>query len=96
MTHPLGIPAFDVETDVDVDIVVGSATHGHPVWVVVSSLLAPIPAGMDGDADVTADTSAVATPVAAPPELPLTAPPIAWIDSQYPEVSPYLYAVPVE
>jgi hypothetical protein len=90
MIHPLGIPADDVETDVAVDIVVAPATHGQPVCVVVSSLLVPRPAGMEGEAEVMADTSAVATPVAAPPELPLTEPPTAWIDPQSPDVSPYL------
>ena len=70
---------------------VAPATHGQPVIVEVSSLLVPPrPAGMDGEADVTADMSAVATVVAAPPELPLTEPPTAWIDSQSPDVSPYL------
>ena len=78
ITHPLGIPAADVYADVAVDMVVAPATHGQPVMVEVSSLLVPpIPAGMDGEAEVTADTSAVATLVAAPPEFPLTEPPTA-------------------
>jgi hypothetical protein len=51
---------------------------------------------MDGEAEVMEDTSAVATVVAAAPELPLTEPPMASIDVQFPEASPYLYAVPVE
>ena len=89
--HPLGMPAAEVATDVAVVIVVAPATHGQPVMVVVSSLLVPPrPAGMEGEADVTADTSAVATDVAAPPEFPFTEPPTAWMDSQLPEVSPYL------
>ena len=91
MIHPLGIPAAEVKTEVAVDIVVAPATHGQPVMVVVSSLLVPpIPAGIEGEADVTTEASAVATVVAAPPELPFTEPPIAWMDSQLPEVSPYL------
>ena len=91
MIHPLGIPADEVETAVAVDMVVAPATHGQPVMVVVSSLLVPPrPAGIEGEAEVTADTSAVATAVAAPPELPFTDPPTACIDSQSPEVSPYL------
>ena len=91
MIHPLGIPAGDVEDDVAIDMVVGPATHGQPVCVVVSPFVdPPRPAGMEGDADVTADTSAVATLVDAPPELPFTEPPTAWIDSQFPEESPYL------
>jgi hypothetical protein len=91
MIHPLGIPADEVEAAVAVVNVVAPATHGHPVMVVVSSLLVPPrPAGMDGEADVTADMSAVATVVAAPPEFPFTEPPTAWMDSQLPEVSPYL------
>ncbi len=80
-----------------VDRVVAPATHGQPVMVEVSSLLVPPNAGgMDGEAEVMEDTSAVATVVAAAPELPLTEPPMASIDVQFPEASPYLYAVPVE
>lgn len=91
MIHPLGIPADEVEAEVAVVIVVAPATHGQPVMVEVSSLLVPPkPAGMEGEAEVTAETSAVATVVATPPEFPFTEPPTAWMDSQLPEVSPYL------
>ena len=95
--HPLGTPAEEVEAAVASVVGVAEATHGHPVIVEVSSLLVPPkPAGMEGEAEVMAGASAVAIVLAAPPEFPLMLPPTACMDSQSPEVSPYLYWVPVE
>lgn len=97
MIQPLGTLPDDVYVLTAVCMVVAVATHGQPVMVVVSPLLVPPrPAGMDGEADVAAGTSADATVPAAPFALPFMLPPTAWIDSQFPLVSPYLYCVPVE
>jgi len=97
ITQPLGTPGAVVYTGPAVVSVVAVATHGQPVWVMVESLgFPPRPAGMEGEAEVAAGMSAEATDAAAPPEFPLTFPPTASMDCHSPELSPYLYCVPVE
>jgi len=90
MIQPDGIPTVEVGAVALVARVV-DAIHGQPVLVAVLPLVLPMPAGMDGDADVAAGTSALTTVAAFPPALPLILPPTAWMDPQLPDWSPYVY-----
>lgn len=94
ITQPAGNPGADVCTVVVVARVV-EEIHGQPVLVRVDWSL-PMPAGIEGEADVTFGISPVATGLPASCELPITAPPTATIEPAFPELSPYLYCVPVE